>query len=177
MHKQNLITIQQFILNILSRNKILTLIKGRNSVFCWTLSSANIHTHKNKQTVRIIMQICKVSWQRRLLVLSSVNWTGKMGQCKSPSDDSQQNGNYRFHSMFQNTNSKWASSWDYGTYHIGNQRRFRLLRSLARTFAVCTHKVWKQTKGPTKNQTSSPTGWLTAHVCLKNEFHRGRKVP
>ena len=33
-------------------------------------------------------------------------------------------------------------------------------RSLARAFAVCTHAVWKQTKGPNKNQTSSPTGWL-----------------
>ena len=32
--------------------------------------------------------------------------------------------------------------------------------SLTRAFAVRTHEVWKQTKGPTKNQTSSPTGWL-----------------
>ena len=35
-----------------------------------------------------------------------------------------------------------ASSWDYGTYHIGDQ-----------------HNVWQKTKGPTKNQTSSSTGW------------------
>ena len=34
------------------------------------------------------------------------------------------------------------------------------LRSLARAFAVRTHGVWKYTKGPNKNQTSSPTGWL-----------------
>ena len=33
-------------------------------------------------------------------------------------------------------------------------------RSLARAFAVCAHQAWKQTKGPTKNLTSSPTGWL-----------------
>ena len=31
-------------------------------------------------------------------------------------------------------------------------------RSLARAFAVRTHEIWKYTKGPTKNQTSSPTG-------------------
>ena len=31
-------------------------------------------------------------------------------------------------------------------------------RSLARAFAVRTHEVWKYTKDPTKNQTSSPTG-------------------
>ena len=48
----------------------------------------------------------------------------------------------------------WASSWDYGTYHIGDQRR--LWRD--------THEVWKLTKGPTKYQTSSPTGWLRMRV-------------
>ena len=36
--------------------------------------------------------------------------------------------------------------------------------SLARAFAVGTHEVWEQTEGPTKNQTSSPTGWLHMHV-------------
>ena len=38
------------------------------------------------------------------------------------------------------------------------------LRSLARAFAVHTHEVWKWTKDPTKNQTSSFTGWLHIHV-------------
>ena len=38
------------------------------------------------------------------------------------------------------------------------------LHSLARAFAVSTHEVWKQTKGPTKNQTFSSTGWLCMHV-------------
>ena len=33
-------------------------------------------------------------------------------------------------------------------------------RSLARAFTVRTHEVRRKTKGPTKNQTSSPTGWL-----------------
>ena len=60
-----------------------------------------------------------------------------------------------------------ASSWDYGTYHIGDQRRLRWAahpHSLTRAFTVCTHEVWKKTKGPTKNQTSSPTGWLCMRV-------------
>ena len=32
----------------------------------------------------------------------------------------------------------------------------RYPRSLARAFAVHTHEMWKQTKGPAKNQTSAP---------------------
>ena len=35
-------------------------------------------------------------------------------------------------------------------------------RRLDRAFAVRTHEAW--TKGPTKNQTSSPTGWLRMRV-------------
>ena len=31
----------------------------------------------------------------------------------------------------------WASSWDYGTYHIGDQRRLR-----PRAFVVRTHDTW-----------------------------------
>ena len=60
-----------------------------------------------------------------------------------------------------------ASSWDYGTYHIGDQQRLRWAWhpcSLARAFTVCTHEVWKKTKGPTKNKTSSSTGWLHMRV-------------
>ena len=37
-------------------------------------------------------------------------------------------------------------------------------RSFARAFAARSHEVWKETKGPTKNQTSSPTGWLCMRV-------------
>ena len=37
-------------------------------------------------------------------------------------------------------------------------------RSLDRAFAVRTHKVWKKTNGPTKNQTSSPIEWLRMRV-------------
>ena len=37
-------------------------------------------------------------------------------------------------------------------------------RSLTRAFTVRTHKGQKYTKGPTKNRTSNPTGWLCMHV-------------
>ena len=36
--------------------------------------------------------------------------------------------------------------------------------SLARAFAVRMHEVWKQTKGQTKHQISSRTGWLRMRV-------------
>ena len=58
--------------------------------------------------------------------------------------------------------TNWASSWDYGTSEGSGEPA--QLRSLARAFTVHTHKVWKKTKCPTKNQTSSPTGWLCMRV-------------
>ena len=45
------------------------------------------------------------------------------------------------------------------TYHTGDQRRLRRA-----WVAVRTHEIWKKTKGPTKNQTSSPNGWLRIRV-------------
>ena len=62
----------------------------------------------------------------------------------------------------------WASTWDYGTYHTGDQRRLRraCASSQSRQSLRCSHtwNIWQ--KGPTKNQTStcSPTGWLGMHV-------------
>ena len=47
--------------------------------------------------------------------------------------------------------------------------------SLDRAFAVHTHKVWKQTKGRTKNQTSSPTGWLHMNIWRKS-FRRTKSA-
>ena len=57
--------------------------------------------------------------------------------------------------------------------HIQPSKAQASLRSLARAFAVRTHEVWKQTKGRTKNHTSSPTGWL--RMRLKNEFTEDEK--
>ena len=68
-----------------------------------------------------------------------------------------------------------ASSWDYGTFYIGNQRRLRrACANLARAFAVGTHEVWMKTKDLTKNQTSSPTGWL--RMCVWRISLRRTKI-
>ena len=56
----------------------------------------------------------------------------------------------------------WASSWDYVTYLMGDQRRLR----------VRTHEVWGQTNGPTKSEAFH---WMAAHARLKNEFTEGEK--
>ena len=61
-------------------------------------------------------------------------------------------------------NINWARSWDYGTYHMGDQWKLRRACTSRQVLAVRTHKVWKETKGPTKNQTFSPTGWLSMSV-------------
>ena len=72
--------------------------------------------------------------------------------------------------MFQNGKQKsWANSWDYGTYNIGDQWRLRQACASAQShqslrFWFRTHEAWKYTKGPTKNQTSSPTGWLRMRI-------------
>ena len=61
----------------------------------------------------------------------------------------------------------WASSWDYGTYHIGDQRWLKRACASAqsRQSLRCVH-TWSMEvdEGPTKNQTSSPTGWLCLRV-------------
>ena len=46
----------------------------------------------------------------------------------------------------------WAGSWDYGAYHIGDQRRLR---------RACALRWWSMAvdDGSDQNQTSSPTGW------------------
>ena len=87
----------------------------------------------------------------------------------------------------------WASSWDYGTYRIDDQRRLSRRpakaqyatsdgsgetthpRSITRAYAVRTHEVWKKTKGPTKNQISGPTRWLRMRV-WKMSLRRTKSV-
>ena len=65
--------------------------------------------------------------------------------------------------QFWKVEVKWASSWDYGTYHLatseGSDEPVHPC-SLARAFAIRTHEVWKYKKDLTKNQTSRPTGWM-----------------
>ena len=63
--------------------------------------------------------------------------------------------------------SNWASSWHYGTYHIGDQRRVRRACATAqsRQSLRCSH-TWSMevVEGPNKNQTSSSTGWLRMRI-------------
>ena len=72
---------------------------------------------------------------------------------------------------------KWASSWDYGTYHIGDKRRLRRACASAqsRQSLHCSH-TWsmEEDEGSYKNQTSNPH-WMAAHVRLKNEFTEDEK--
>ena len=56
------------------------------------------------------------------------------------------------------TNMKWASSWDYGTYHIGDQRRLRRACASAqsRQSLRCSRTWMEADEGPTKH----PIEWL-----------------
>ena len=67
------------------------------------------------------------------------------------------------HFWFLWVNIIWASSWDYGTNHIGDQRRLRRACASAqsRQSLRCSH-TWSMEvdEGPTKKQTFSPTEWL-----------------
>ena len=61
----------------------------------------------------------------------------------------------------------WASSWDYGTYHIGDQRRLRRAcasGAVSQEPMLFAHIKYGSRRGPIKNQTSSPTGWLRMRV-------------
>ena len=61
----------------------------------------------------------------------------------------------------------WACSWDYGTYHIRYQGRLRwACTSVQSRQSLRCSQTWSAEvdKGPTKNQTSSPIGWLCMHV-------------
>ena len=61
----------------------------------------------------------------------------------------------------------WASSWDYGTYHIGDQRRLRRACTSAqsRKSLRCSHTLSMEVdEGSDQNQTSSPIGWLRMRV-------------
>ena len=43
----------------------------------------------------------------------------------------------------EETYDYWASSWDYGTYHTGDQRRLRRACASVQSRQSCTHEVWK----------------------------------
>ena len=75
--------------------------------------------------------------------------------------------------LFNWFENKWASSCDYGTYHIGDQQRLR--RDCMDAFAVRTHEVWKQTKVWPKIRDLALSDGL---ACTFEEWvYGGQKVP
>ena len=66
----------------------------------------------------------------------------------------------------------WASSWDYGTYHIGNQRRLKWTCASAQTHQSlhCSH-AWSMEVDEGSNQKSHiQPHRMAAHARLKNEI-------
>ena len=63
--------------------------------------------------------------------------------------------------------NRGASSWDYGTYHIGDQRRLRRACTSAQSHQSlpCSY-TWSMEvdEGFDQKQTSSPTGWLRMRI-------------
>ena len=74
----------------------------------------------------------------------------------------------------------WASTWDFGTYHIGDQ--WRLRRACASTDSTqsrqslhCSH-TWSMEVDEGSDQKSDIwPHWMTAHARLKNEFTEDEK--
>ena len=72
----------------------------------------------------------------------------------------------------------WASSWDYGTYHIGDQRRLRRACASAqsRQSLPCSH-TWSMEVVEERSDRKSDIlcHWIAAHARLKNEFTEDEK--
>ena len=63
--------------------------------------------------------------------------------------------------------AQWASSWDYGTYRIGEQRRLRrdCASAQSRQSLRCSHTQRMEVdEGSDQNQTCSPSGLLRMRV-------------
>ena len=69
--------------------------------------------------------------------------------------------------ILMSTNNIWASSWDYGTYRIGDQRRLRRACASAQSHKSlrCSHMTYgsRQRVRP-KIRHLAPTGWLCMRV-------------
>ena len=62
-----------------------------------------------------------------------------------------------------NLKTKWTASSEFGTYRLGEQRRFRRAcasRSLARTFAARSCKQWAKRNLQTESQIPGRSEWL-----------------
>ena len=61
----------------------------------------------------------------------------------------------------------WASSLHYGSYRTGDQRRLKRACPVSPNLR-CSHTQTMEVDGQTKNQTSSPTGWLHMRIWNMN---------
>ena len=73
----------------------------------------------------------------------------------------------------------WASSWDYGTYHIGDQQRLRWASASAqsRQSLRCSH-TWSMEidEGYDQKSDISPTGWLHMRVQRMSLWRRKNTI-
>ena len=71
----------------------------------------------------------------------------------------------------------WASSWDYGTYHIGDQRRLRWTCASAQSRqSLRLSHTWSMEVDEGSDQNSDIySHWTAAHARLKNEFTEDEK--
>ena len=71
----------------------------------------------------------------------------------------------------------WARSWDYGTYHIGHQRRLR--RACAsvqsRQSLRCSHTWSNEVDEGSDQKSGTYPHWMAAHGRLKSEFMEDEK--
>ena len=71
----------------------------------------------------------------------------------------------------------WASSWDYGTYHIGDQRRLRRACASAqsRQNLRYSHTQRKEDDEGSDKKSDIKPHWMDAYARLKNEFTEDEK--
>ena len=89
--------------------------------------------------------------------------------------DTAGNTRYRLHEFSCTLNIRvkfiWASSWDYGTYHIGDQQRFRRAWASAQSHQSlrCSHTLYGS-RWKVQLRIRHLAHWMAAHAPLKNEF-------
>ena len=71
----------------------------------------------------------------------------------------------------------WASTWDYGTYHIGDQRRLRraCISAQSRQSLRCLHTCSMEVDRGCNQKIRHLAAWMAAHVRLKNELTENKK--
>ena len=73
-----------------------------------------------------------------------------------------------------NVRQNWASSWDYGTYHIGDQRRFRRACASAksRQSLRCSHTWSMEVDEGSEQKSDIWSHWMIANARLNKNLRR-----